>query len=74
MASKLLTVVLLAVAAVVHGLPSRAPASHVVHEKRHALNLRWIKHERVRPSAVFPVRIGLAQSNMEQAHELLMDV
>ena len=50
------------------------PRSHVVHEEREVISSRWVKRDRVRPDALLPVRIGLAQSNLEQAHEYLMDV
>jgi len=50
------------------------PNSHVVHEERELVPGRWIKRDRVRSSAVLPVRIGLTQANLDQAHEFLMDV
>lgn len=50
------------------------PASHIVHEERHVESERWIKRDRVPAHAILPVRVGLAQSNLANAHEHLMDV
>lgn len=55
-------------------LAGAVPASHVVHEKRDVHSHTWVKRARVEGSAVVPVRIGLRQSNLEKAHEYLMDV
>ena len=46
---------------------------YVVHEKRD-VSSEWIKRGRVAPNAVLPVRIGLVQSNLDQGHDLLMDI
>jgi tripeptidyl-peptidase-1 len=51
-----------------------APASHVVHEERDEIPSRWIKRDRVPAHAKLPVRIGLTQSNLDNAHEHLFDV
>lgn len=53
-----------------------APASikHVLHEKRTHLPSGWDYHSSVDKSTVLPVRIGLSQSNMDRAHEMLMSV
>lgn len=50
------------------------PSSHVVHEKRHSLDPRWNRGDRVHPDSILPMRIGLSQSNMDDAHVHLMDV
>ena len=50
------------------------PRSHVVHEERDVTSTRWMRRDRVRPEALLPVRIGLAQRNLEDAEEYLMDV
>lgn len=50
------------------------PLHHVVHEKRDYTPSRWIKRDRVPGQKKFPMRIGLAQSNLEKAHEYLMDM
>lgn len=51
-----------------------APASHVLHEKRGGLHSKWQKRDRVDKNTILPVRIGLQQSNLHRAEELLMDV
>lgn len=55
------------------GLPFNA-VPHVVHEKRTSLHQRWTQRRRVNPGSILPMRIGLVQSNIESAHEQLMDV
>lgn len=50
------------------------PDTHVVHEERESTSSRWIKRDRVKSHAKMPVRIGLAQSNLDNAHDYLMDV
>ena len=49
-------------------------APHVVHEKREVLQPRWIERDAVVEGRTLPVRIGMTQSNMDQAHSILMDV
>lgn len=51
-----------------------APASHVIHEERDETPARWIRRDRVPADAKLPVRIGLTQSNLDNAHEHLFDV
>ncbi|OQN96583.1 hypothetical protein B0A48_17013 [Cryoendolithus antarcticus] len=41
------------------------PSSHVLHEKCHAEPKKWVKLEPVAADARLPMRIGLAQSNIE---------
>lgn len=48
--------------------------SHLVHEKRGLVNTPWRKGARVHRDAILPVRIGLAQSNLDDAYEHLMDL
>lgn len=55
-----------------HGLG--VPSSHVVHERVETLHPRWVKGERVHPDAWFPMRVGLAQANLDKAHGYLLDV
>lgn len=50
------------------------PNSHVLHEKRTTLPRFWSRGERVESDAILPIRIGLAQSNLEDSYEHLMDV
>ena len=54
---------------------SAAPtSSHVVHEKRQHAPLQWEKRDRVDPSIVLPVRIGLTQRNLDLGPDLLHEV
>ncbi|KAI8623569.1 putative protease S8 tripeptidyl peptidase I [Xylariaceae sp. FL1651] len=50
------------------------PRSHVVHEKRDSTGGRWMKRGRAGRSRTLPVRIGLAQSNLDKGYEYLMSV
>jgi tripeptidyl-peptidase-1 len=49
-------------------------APHVIHEKREVLHPKWVKRSAVVEGRTLPVRIGMTQSNLDQAHSLLMDV
>ncbi|OTA67118.1 hypothetical protein K449DRAFT_455218 [Hypoxylon sp. EC38] len=52
-----------------------APRSdHVLHEKRETTSKVWIKRDAVSPKMSLPMRIGLKQSNLDNGHNLLMDV
>jgi tripeptidyl-peptidase I len=55
--------------------PSRR-ASHVVHERRanEPNPAKWARTERVDPSRVLPLKIGLAQQNLHLLEEKLMRV
>jgi tripeptidyl-peptidase-1 len=46
---------------------------HVLHERR-APSKNWIKSDRVHSDVKLPMRIGLVQSNLDNGHELLMQV
>lgn len=48
--------------------------SHVLHEKRETAPSGWLNLGRVDPASNLVVRIGLSQSNLDQAHGYLMDV
>lgn len=50
------------------------PEHHVLHEKRGTLHPRWNKRGRVPEHKRLPMRIGLTQSNLDGAYDLLMDV
>ncbi|OGM49728.1 protease S8 tripeptidyl peptidase I [Aspergillus bombycis] len=56
------------------GLSALSAATSVVHERREVTSSHWVKRARVSPSDKHVVRIGLAQSSLEEAHDLLMDV
>lgn len=62
----------LALAVGCHAIPT--PNSHALHEKRASLPRFWERGSRVESDAILPVRIGLAQSNLDKADEFLMDV
>lgn len=62
------------VSAVLSTTAAIVPSTHGVHEKRNAHSSRWTKLDRVRPEAILPVRIALAQNNLDKGHEYLMDV
>ena len=52
-----------------------APSSnHVVHEKRQAKPIFWEKGDRVDPSIILPVRIGMTQSNLDLGPGMLDEV
>ena len=68
-----LWVVLLFLAAALRA--AAAPtSSHVLHEKRSFAPLHWEKRDRVDPSVVLPVRIGLTQTNLDLGPGLLNEV
>jgi hypothetical protein len=78
MAGKLVTsCVLLLLASVGETTPLKnspiVPASHAVHERR-GHSQKWVKGSRVHPRSVLPMRIGLAQSGIDAAHDHLMDI
>jgi tripeptidyl-peptidase-1 len=50
------------------------PAHHEIHEKREFLHKRWTKVDRVESHKLFPMRIGLTQTNLEHGYNHLMDV
>ncbi|KAI9667642.1 MAG: hypothetical protein M1821_000459 [Bathelium mastoideum] len=52
----------------------KAPAHHVVHERRDVSSKKWVKRGRPESTAVLPMRIGLAQNSLDDAHGHLMDV
>ncbi|KOS16763.1 Tripeptidyl-peptidase sed1 [Escovopsis weberi] len=47
--------------------------NHVVHEKRD-INTHWVKRDRLAANDVLPMRIGLAQRNLDKGHDLLMEI
>ncbi|CAG8952783.1 hypothetical protein HYFRA_00009028 [Hymenoscyphus fraxineus] len=50
------------------------PHLHEVHEKRTSVHPRWTKTKRVEEHKLLPMRIGLAQMNLDDGYEHLMDV
>jgi tripeptidyl-peptidase-1 len=69
MRSLLLT---LAVVAIVLRFP--VASRHVVHERQDALPEYWIEESRLDKQERLPVRISLAQSNLDHGHDLLMEM
>lgn len=57
----------------VNALPASS-SLHVLHEKRDSLSSAWVKADRVHGDVKLPMRIGLTQSNLDQAHDLLLQV
>lgn len=49
-------------------------ANHVVHEKRAAEPVHWVKARRLEPDRVLPMRFGLSQQNIDKLEEMLMAV
>lgn len=48
--------------------------SYVLHEKRGRLPLKWSKRNKLNSSIILPMRIALAQRNVNVIEKLLMDV
>jgi tripeptidyl-peptidase I len=66
-----LTVAALGALPISSALPS---PGHSIHEKRDISNANWVKRDRIEKDIVLPVRIGLSQSNLDDAHKYLMEV
>ncbi|TDL19226.1 subtilisin-like protein [Rickenella mellea] len=64
---------LVLLAGFVAGAPSPR-SNYVVHERRAAEPLEWVKTRRVEPDRVLRMKLGLAQNNVHQIEELLMSV
>ncbi|KAE8153802.1 peptidase S8/S53 domain-containing protein [Aspergillus avenaceus] len=56
------------------GLSVFSAASALVHEKREVASPNWSRLSRAHPSDKHVVRIGLTQTSLEEAHDLLMNV
>jgi len=54
-------------------VPTPEPV-YALHEKRTSIPRLWSRGERVSRDAILPVRIGLAQNNLEYGEAHLMDV
>lgn len=48
--------------------------THTLHERRVTLPRGWTKSSRVDGGSILPMRIGLIQTNLHKAHDLLLDV
>jgi tripeptidyl-peptidase-1 len=52
-----------------------APVPHVVHEKRSTQMQKWSRRDvKLSRDTVIPISIGLAQSNLDNGYDFLMDV
>lgn len=47
---------------------------HVVHERRDYVPEAWVKRNRLDPGATLPVRIGMAQQNLDKGYDMLLEV
>jgi hypothetical protein len=47
---------------------------HVVHERRDYVPESWVKRSRLEPGATLPVRIGMAQQNLDKGYDMLLEV
>jgi tripeptidyl-peptidase I len=66
-----------ALVAVALAAPAANPATerrHVIHEKRESLPVNWRRSAKLHPDSTLPMRIALAQSNLDKAEEYLMDI
>ena len=63
-----------ALAATAAAVPAPHEAPHALHEKREWESNDWQWRQRVPQGKKLPVRIGMTQSNMDRAHDLLMEV
>ncbi|KAI5366002.1 putative peptidase S53, activation domain, Sedolisin domain, peptidase S8/S53 domain superfamily [Septoria linicola] len=68
----LVSTLLAALVASCSASPLAAP--HVLHESRHSIPHGWVKREELSPRAVLPMRIALAQSNLDKGEDWLMEV
>ena len=51
------------------------PATHASHEKRNLERTQgWVKRGRVPSQAIFPMRIGLKQRNLERGYDYVLEV
>ncbi|KAI0775012.1 subtilisin-like protein [Trametes elegans] len=75
LASRLLLALALGVVSTT-GVGALAPplSSHVRHESRNALPHGWAPVRRAEPERMLPLRVGLAQSNLDALEDLLLDV
>lgn len=68
-----ITHVLAALVGVALAAPSPR-SGHVLHEKRASEPVDWAVSRRLEPDKILPMRIGLAQRNLDRLEELLMEV
>lgn len=61
-------------AVAVDAKPLRRATIHVVHEEKPVARRNWFKTSRLHRTAVIPVRIGLAQQNLDRAEDFIGEV
>lgn len=49
-------------------------AAHEVHEKRSVIPNGWTRQRKVTGDTRLPMKIGLAQSNLDKGYEYLLDI
>lgn len=54
--------------------PSPIRHRHVIHEEQVVSRRDWMKGERLEKTAIVPMKIGLAQSNLHLGDNYLMDM
>jgi tripeptidyl-peptidase-1 len=64
---------LAALASATLAAPTNNFQRHVLHERREPSE-NWVKSDRVHSDVKLPMRIGLVQDNLDNGHELLMQV
>jgi tripeptidyl-peptidase-1 len=68
-----LLVLVISYAGYVAGAP--APLSYTVHEKQEVLHQKWVRLDgHIHKDSTIPLSIGLAQQNLDNAYDFLMDV
>ncbi|CAK4032377.1 probable tripeptidyl-peptidase 1 precursor [Lecanosticta acicola] len=55
-------------------LTSPVDNPHVVHEKRDSIPYGWLKRSQLDGRMILPMKVALAQNNLDKAHDWLMDV
>jgi len=70
----LLSTLLTTSALVAGALASPLTLPHVVHEKRASAPAGWTRRDVLDRRAILPMRVALAQSNLDKGHEWLMEV
>lgn len=65
---------ILLLAAAAAGVVAAPASQHKLHERRDFIPSAWSEERRLDGSTLLPVRIGLAQSNLDHGHDLLMQM
>jgi tripeptidyl-peptidase-1 len=65
---------LLAICSTALATPSPPVNRRVIHERRAAEPIGWVKSHRVHADEIVPLRIGMKQQNLHMLEDLLMDI